>query len=123
MKCSFLAIAMTILMVAVPARAVKKPPKLTKLDVGVYLASEFDATVTYHALQNCGNRCYEANPMVRPLAGNAGVFVALGASAFAVNYLAHRLDNHGHHGWAKVLRLFAIGAHAGAGAQALALTH
>jgi len=123
LKCSCLVIAMTTLMFAVPARAVKKPHRLTKLDVGVYLSSEFDAAVTYHALQNCGNRCHEANPMVRPLASNAGVFVALGASAFAVNYLAHRLDNHGHHGWAKVLRLVAIGAHAGAGAQALALSH
>ena len=123
MKSSCLVLAMTMLMVAAPARAVRKPHKLTKLDVGVYLASEFDAAVTYHALQNCGNRCYEANPMVRPLAGNAGVFVALGASAFAVNYLAHRLDNRGHHGWAKVLRFLAIGAHAGVGVQALALEH
>lgn len=123
MKYSFLVITMTTLMVAVPARAVKKPQRLTKLDIGVYLSSEFDAAATYHVLQNCGNRCYEANPIVRPVAGNAGVFVALGASAFAVNYLAHRLDNHGHHGWAKVLSILAIGAHAGAGAEALALAH
>lgn len=123
LKCPFLAVAMAMLVVAVPAHAVKKPHRLTKLDVGVYLASEFDAAATYHALQNCGDRCYEANPMVRPLAGNAGVFVVLGASAFAVNYFARRLDNRGHHGWAKVLRLCAIGAHAGAGVQALALEH
>lgn len=123
MKYSCLVIAITTLMAAVPARAVKKPQKLTKLDFGVYLASEFDAAATYHVLQNCGSRCYEANPMVRPLAGNAGVFVALGASAFAINYFAHRLGNHGHRGWAKALRLFAIGAHVGAGVQTLALAH
>lgn len=120
-KRACLAAVMVVFVLAAPAWAAEKPHRLTKLDVGVYLASEFDAATTYHLLQNCGGRCYEANPMMRPLAGNTGVFVALGASAFAVNYLAHRLDNRGHHGWAKALQLFAIGVHAGAGAQALAL--
>ena len=120
-SCLAIAMALALLMLAAPAGAVEKPHRLTKLDLGVYLASEFDAATTYHLLQNCGGRCYEANPMVRRFAGNPGVFVALGASAYAVNYFARRLDNRGHHGWAKALRLFAIGAHVGAGAQALAL--
>jgi len=123
MKSSCLTSAMTVLMLAASAWAVEKPHKLTKLDVGVYLASEFDAATTYHVLQGCGNRCYEANPMVRPFARNPGIFVALGASAYAVNYIAHKLQNGGHPRWATTLRVLAIGVHAGAGAQALALDH
>lgn len=110
-------------MLSSSAWAIKKPHKLTKLGAGVYLASEFDAATTYHLLQNCGSRCYEANPMVRPFARNPGIFVALGASAYTVNYLASRLENRGHTRWARALRLFAIGVHAGAGAHALALEH
>jgi len=123
MKYKCVAGAMTVLVLASSAWAVEKPHKLTKLDVGVYLASEFDAATTYHVLQGCGNRCYEANPMVRPFARNPGIFVALGASAYAVNYIAHKLENDGHPRWATTLRVFAIGVHAGAGAQALALDH
>ena len=121
MKSSCLAGAVAVLLLAASAGAVEKPRRLTKLDVGVYLASEFDAATTYHVLQDCGNRCYEANPMVRPFARNPGIFVALGASAYAVNYLAHKLDQDGHRRWSKALRIVAIGVHAGAGAQALAL--
>jgi len=123
MKHSCVAGAVTVLMLATSAWAVEKPHRLTKLDVGVYLASEFDAATTYHALQGCGNRCYEANPMVRPFARNPGIFVALGASAYAVNYIARKLGNSGHPRWATTLRVLAIGVHAGAGAQALALNH
>ena len=122
-KHSYLVTAVAVLMLATSAFAVEKPHKLTKLGIAVYLASEFDAATTYHVLQGCGNRCYEANPMVRPFAHNPGVFVALGASAYSINYLAGKLANGGHRRWATALRVFAIGVHAGAGAQALALEH
>lgn len=122
-KRSYLASALVVLLFVAPAWAVKKPHVFTKLGVGVYLASEFDAATTYHLLQSCGSRCYEANPMVRPVARNPGVFVVVGASAYVVNYFARRLDNRGHHRWATTLRIFAIGVHAGAGAHALALRH
>ena len=123
MKRSSLAGAAALLMLAGSAWAVQKPHRLTKLGVGVYLASEFDAATTYHALQGCGNRCYEANPMVRPFAGNPGVFVALGASAYTVNYFARKLQDRGHRRWATALRVLVIGVHAGAGAHNLALDH
>lgn len=112
-----------VLMLASSALAIQKQHKLTKLGVGVYLASEFDAATTYHVLQNCGEQCYEANPMVRPFANNPGIFVALGASAYGINYFAEKLENSGHHRWATVLRVFAIGVHAGAGVQNLARVH
>lgn len=121
-KHSCLAIV-AVLMLATSASAVEKPHKLTKLSMGVYLASEFDAATTYHVLQDCGNRCYEANPMVRPFAHNPGIFVVLGASAYSINYLAGRLENGGHHRWATVLRVVTISMHVGAGAEALALEH
>ncbi len=108
---------------AAPAFAAKRPHKAAILSTGVYLAAEFDAATTYHALHSCGNQCYEANPLVRPFARNPGIFVALGASAYAVNYLAGRLQSHGHAKWATALRLVTIGTHVGAGAYAVALTH
>jgi hypothetical protein len=122
---SCLAGAVVLILLATPAWAVKKPHrlKLTKLGAGVYHASEFDAAATYHLLQNCRNGCYEANPMVRPFARNPSVFVVAGARAYTVNYFARRLKNRGHHRWATALRILAIGVHAGAGAQALALGH
>ncbi len=125
MRHSCLASVLAVMVIAAPALAVKKPRRLkpTKLEIGVYLASEFDAATTYDLLQNCTTRCYEANPLVRPLARNPGIFVGLGASAYTVNYLARRMDNGGHHRWAKALRIFAICVHTGAGAQALALAH
>jgi hypothetical protein len=125
MKGSCLASALSVIVLAAPAWSVEKPHwlKPTKLEIGVYLASEFDAATTYHLLQNCSSQCYEANPLVRPLARNPGVFVALGASAYGVNYFARRLENSGHHRWATALRVLAIGVHAGAGVQALALEH
>lgn len=122
-KHAWLASVVAVFMVATSASAIQKQHKVSKLGVGVYLASEFDAATTYHVLHSCGNRCYEANPMVRPLAHNPGIFVLLGASAYSVNYFAGRLENSGHHRWATVLRVFAIGVHVSAGAQALALDH
>jgi hypothetical protein len=115
--------AVALFMMVTSAWAVQKPHRLAELDAGVYLASEFDAAATYHLLQNCGSRRYEGNPMVRPFARNPSVFVVLGASAYAVNYLARKLQNRGHRRWATALRVLAIGVHAGAGAQALALDH
>jgi hypothetical protein len=122
MRSSWAASFLAVILLSVPARAVKKPhpPKLTKLDAAVYLASEFDAATTYHLLQNCGSGCYEANPVVRPFARNAGIFVMAGASAYAVNYFAHRLKNQSHPRWAKALRIVAIGVHTFAGAHAIA---
>lgn len=122
MRFSWAASLLAALLLAVPTKAVKKPqlPKLTKLDTAVYLASEFDAATTYHLLHTCGNGCYEANPMLRPLARNSGVFVMLGAGAFAVNYFAHRLENESHPRWGKALRVMAIGVHTFAGAHAIA---
>ena len=122
MSRSWLASRSTVILLAIPARAVKKPhvPKLTKLDVAVYLATEFDAATTYHVLRNCGSGCYEANPMVRPFARNPGIFVMAGASAYAVNYFAHGLENSSHPRWAKALRIVAIGVHTFAGAHAVA---
>ena len=124
-RLSWAASLMAVILFAVPAWAVKKPhgTKLTKLDLAVYLASEFDAATTYHLLQTCGSGCYEANPMVRPFARNSGIFVMAGASAYAVNYFAHRLKNRSHPRWAKALRIIAIGAHAYAGAHAVAADH
>jgi len=110
-------------MLAAPAFAVEKPHRVKKLSTAVYLAAEFDAATTYHLLQSCGNRCYEANPMVRPFARNPGIFVALGASAYGVNYIAGKLQKQGHPKWAKALKIVAIGTHTGAGAYALALDH
>ena len=120
-KWSCLVRALAVFLAIAPAWGVKKPHRLTKLGAGVYLASEFDAAATYHLLQTCAGGCYEANPVLRPVARNAGVFVVMGASAYAVNYFARRLSNRGHHRWATALRIFAIGMHAGAGAKALAL--
>lgn len=120
--------ASVLLLVALAAPAFgeegKKPPRRAeKLAVAVYLAAEFDAAVTYHRLQNCGSSCYEANPMVRPFASNPSIFVVLGASAYGVNYVAGKLKKRGHPRWAKVLRVVSVGAHAGAGVQALAVQH
>jgi hypothetical protein len=118
-----LASALALILFSIPARAVEKPTgsKMTKLDAAVYLATEFDAATTYHLLQDCGSGCREANPLVRPFARNPGIFVVMGASAYSVNYIAHRLDDRGHHRWAKAFQILAIGMHAGAGAHALAL--
>src|SRR5574337_702946 len=113
MRRSCVVSALASFMLANSAWAVQKPPRPRKLGVGVYLASEFDAGTTYHLLQGCGNRCYEANPMVRPFARNPGIFVALGASAYTVNYIARKLENDGHPRWATALRVIAIGVHAG----------
>jgi hypothetical protein len=122
MRFSWAASLLAVVLLSVPARAVKKPHihKLKKLDAAVYLAAEFDAATTYHLLQNCGNGCYEANPMVRPFARNAGIFFMAGASAYAVNYFAHRLEKQSHPRWAKALRIVAIGVHTFAGAHAVA---
>jgi hypothetical protein len=120
---SCLVSALAVFTMTTSAWAVQKPHRLTKLGAGVYLASEFDAATTYHLLQDCGNRCYEENPMLRPFAGNPSVFVVLGGSAYAVNYFAHKLQDRGYRRWAIALRLLAIGVHAGAGAHALALEH
>jgi len=116
-----LASVVVLFMLAAPAFAMKKPRRVAKLSTAVYLAAEFDAATTYHLLHSCGNRCYEANPMVRPFAGNPSIFLALGAGAYAVNYFAGRLKARGHPKWATALRVIAIGTHAGAGAHALAL--
>lgn len=123
LKRSCLVSALAVFVIATSALGIKKPHKLTKLGAGVYLASEFDAATTYHQLQICSGHCYEANPMVRPFASNPGIFVALGASAYTVNYFARKLDNRGHHRWATAVRIFAIGAHVGAGVQNLAVAH
>jgi Domain of unknown function (DUF5658) len=125
MRLSWAASLMAVILFAVPAWGVKKPHRirLTKLDAAVYLASEFDAATTYHLLQTCGSGCYEANPMVRPFAHNSGIFVMAGASAYAVNYFAHRLKNRRHPRWAKALRVIAIGMHVYAGAHAVAADH
>lgn len=122
-KRSTVASVVAVLVLTGSAWAVQRPHQLTKLGAGVYLASEFDAATTYHLLQGCGSRCYEANPMVRPFAHNPGVFVVLGASAYAVNYFARKLRERGRRRWAKALRVLAIGVHVGAGAQALAQEH
>lgn len=121
-KRSLFAGATAALMMASSAWAAQKPRRPALLDAGVYLASEFDAATTYHLLQNC-SRCYEANPMVHPFARNPGVFITLGASAFAVNYFARKLESRGHRRWGEGLRLLAIGVHVSAGAHALALDH
>jgi hypothetical protein len=114
------AIAAALFMLAEPAFAVKKPRHILNLSTTVYLSAEFDAATTYHLLHNCASNCYEADPMVRPFARNPGIFVALGASAYAVNYLAGRLKSSGHPKWATALRVISIGAHTSAAAQALA---
>ena len=121
MRCVWLAILAAVILLSVPARAAQEPHKatLTKLDAAVYLASEFDAATTYHLLRDCGSRCYEANPMVRPFARNPSIFVMAGASAYGVNYFAHRLESGSHRRWAMALRIIAIGIHTFAGAHAM----
>lgn len=125
MRFSWAASLLAMILLSVPARAVKKPRflRLKKLDAAVYIASEFDAATTYHLLQNCGGSCYEANPMVRPFAKNPGIFFMAGASAYAVNYFAHRMENQRHPRWAKALRIVAIGVHTFAGVHAVGADH
>lgn len=114
---------LAVFTMAAPLRAAQKPHRLRALDMGVYLASEFDAATTYYALRNCGTRCHELNPVLRPLGRNPGVFVLLGAGAYSVNYLARKLENRGHRRWAKAVRVLVIGVHAGAGVQNLVRVH
>ena len=125
MRLSWATSLLAVILLALPAQAVQKPSmlKLTKLGVGVYLASEFDAAATYHLLQTCGGGCYEANPMIRPFSRNPGIFVVAGASAYAVNTLARKLENRRHPRWAKALRVISIGVHVFAGAHAVAADH
>jgi hypothetical protein len=124
-KHRYLASVTIFFMLAAPlfAEKEKKPHRIQKLAAAVYLSAEFDAATTYHLLQNCGNRCYEANPMIRPFARNPSIFVVVGASALTVNYFAGKLKKRGHPKWAKALQVLTIGAHAGAGAYGLALQH
>ena len=58
MKQSCLASVVAVMVLSAPALAVKKPRRLkpTKLEIGVYLASEFDAAATYHLLQHAPRR-------------------------------------------------------------------
>ena len=96
------------------ARKLPKP-----LDIAVYAASEFDGATTYAALQDCGSRCYEANPMLRPFADTPAIFPVMAGSAMAVNWMAGKLRNGGHPRYGKGLQLFAIGLHLLAGAHNL----
>jgi hypothetical protein len=116
--------AVVLLALAAPvfgAEKEKKTPHIDKLSAAVYLAAEFDAAATYHQLRNCGNGCYEANPLLRPVARNPGIFVALGVSAYGVNYLAGKLKQTGHPRWAKVLKIVAVGTHTAAAVHTLGI--
>ena len=89
--------------------------------VASYTASEFDASTTYVSLQNCS--CYEANPIIRPIASNPSIFFVYGAQAWVFNKASISLDNHGHSRWARVLQWGSIAAHSVAGIHNLGDIH
>ena len=88
------------------------------LNAAVLAASEFDATTTYQALNECP-RCYEANPILNPLATTPAIFPVLGGAAWEVNWVANKLRKRGHGKWAKGLQLIVIGLHTFAGVHNL----
>ena len=106
--------AILMLSGAAMARKLPKP-----LDIAVYAASEFDGATTYTVLQDCGSRCYEANPMLRPFADTPAIFPVMAGSAMAVNWMAGKLKDGGHTRYGAGLQLFAIGLHIVAGAHNL----
>ena len=111
-------IALAVLLLsAMPLSAASKKQKA--LDLAVYAASEFDGATTYAALQDCGSRCYEANPMLRPFADNPSIFPVMALSAWGVNYLAVKIGRH-HRRWAVILQGSVAALHIAAGAHNLA---
>ncbi len=107
---------LTILLAATPLMAASRKQKA--LDVAVYAASEFDGATTYVALRDCGNRCYEANPFLQPMASTPAIFPVMALGAVGVNYWAHRLKEH-HGRIAFALQGAVIGVHLFAGGHNL----
>lgn len=95
------------------ARAVHFP-HLKSLPVAVLAASEFDAATTYRALKSCAGACHEANPALRPFAGNISIFPVMLATGAMINFSAARLRG-AHPKTAKALLLITVGVHTAAG--------
>jgi len=124
MRHSYLASVLAAMVIAAPALAVKKPtrPKPTKLEIGVYLASEFDAATTYDLLQNCTARCYEAT-LWSALSHAIRVSLLRWARALQRQLSCASDGQRRPPPLGKGIANFAICVHTGAGAQALALAH
>lgn len=113
MKCA----AMFLLLLATSSTcyAIEKPKtsNLNKLErVLVYASAEFDAATTYRGINSCpqGLICREANPIMRPLAGNPAVFPVMAGSAWAVDYVSRKLSRN-HPKLGRVMRWISIGGH------------
>ena len=98
--------------------ALEKPPRTDRaLGAAVYAAAGFDAGTTYSLLNSC-SQCYEANPVLRPVARTPAIFPVLLVTAWGVNRLAARVRPN-HPRWSRVIQVSAIGLHAFAGAHNL----
>jgi len=104
-------VLLAALLIPAPALAVRP------LDLAVYASSEFDAATTYRAVRSCGAACIEANPILRPIAGNPAIFFALGGTAWLANREARYLREHGHGRWARAVQVLTVGMHVFAGAS------
>ena len=104
-----------LLALLIPASAWAVKP----LDIAVYAASEFDGATTHTVLQDCGNRCYETNLMVRPFADNPSIFPVMTLTTWGVNHMAHKLRAN-HRNLATAIQVIVIGAHVFAGNHNLA---
>jgi len=103
--------------------AIEKPKtsNLNKLErVLVYASAQFDAATTYRGINSCpqGLTCREANPVMRPLAGNPAVFPVMAGSAWVVDYVSRRLSRN-HPKLGRVMRWISIGGHVAAGVNNL----
>lgn len=102
---------------AINLKKVVKP--LGKLSAATMVSAEFDAATTYQVVGS--GRGYEANPMVRPFAGNFSVFPVLGASAVGVNSASRWMKANNHKKLGTTLQIVTIGLHTCAGVSNLRL--
>lgn len=84
------------------------------MNAAVLAAAEVDAATTQNALEDCRN-CYESNPIVRPIARNAGIYAFSAGTSILVNWGANEIARHGHPKLAKALQLYVTGLHSIAG--------
>lgn len=116
MRAAYLILVLCPLLAAQVQPAVKSIPWTT---VAVYAAAEYDAATTY-SLREC-QKCYEANPVMKPFAKNPSIFAVEGLTAWITNRFAGVLDDNGHPKWARTVQWTVISAHAGAGSWNLTL--
>jgi hypothetical protein len=113
-----LTLLMLLLASTVEAASLKKIVKpLAKLSTLTVLSAQFDAATTYQAIRS--GRAYEADPLVRPFAGNASVFPVLGAFAMGINLLAAKMKKNNHPKLGKTLQILCIGTYVASGASNL----